>query len=205
MCSLEGCCPTAGPKPRSIEGGSGGSSEIRTRAPLAQPSAFEAVPIDQLWHPSEMAERQGFEPWCRIPAAICFPSSALGPLGHLSSCVGGRREIRTHERGVSPSPVFKTGAISRSASLPKKWWTEQGSNLRRLRLQRSALPAELSVLVSPGYHSPDSRTRCAKSISWARRRAPRGGLCLPAPTLSTRAAMARTIGLRSFGARCTLG
>jgi hypothetical protein len=31
--------------------------------------------------------------------------------------VGGRGEIRTHER-LAPLPVFKTGALNRSATLP---------------------------------------------------------------------------------------
>ena len=32
-------------------------------------------------------------------------------------CYGGRGEIRTHE-GLAPLPVFKTGALNHSATLP---------------------------------------------------------------------------------------
>jgi hypothetical protein len=45
---------------------------------------------------------------------------------------GGSGEIRTHER-VAPSPVFKTGAFNRSATLPGKkrhyaiWQKNDGS------------------------------------------------------------------------------
>ena len=37
--------------------------------------------------------------------------------GALSSISGGSGEIRTHEQ-FNPSPVFKTGAFNRSATLP---------------------------------------------------------------------------------------
>jgi hypothetical protein len=35
----------------------------------------------------------------------------------LTGFIGGSGEIRTHE-GLTPSPVFKTGAFNRSATLP---------------------------------------------------------------------------------------
>lgn len=47
-------------------------------------------------------------------------------------------------RGLPDLTVFKTGAMSRCANLPKNWCREKDSNLPRLRLQRSALPDELS-------------------------------------------------------------
>ena len=37
----------------------------------------------------------------------------------LAECGGGSGEIRTHG-GLAPSPVFKTGALNRSATLPAK-------------------------------------------------------------------------------------
>ena len=46
-------------------------------------------------------------------------------------------------RGSHDITVFKIGAISRSANLPKNWCQRRESNPQRLRLQRSALPIEL--------------------------------------------------------------
>jgi hypothetical protein len=43
---------------------------------------------------------------------------------------GGRREIRTHG-GIAPSPVFKTGALNRSASLPFGDYSAAGSFSRQ--------------------------------------------------------------------------
>lgn len=50
----------------------------------------------------------------RIDSGVMLP-----PRHDDTHRVGGSGEIRTHER-VSPSPVFKTGAFNRSATLPKE-------------------------------------------------------------------------------------
>src|SRR5258706_8707452 len=42
-------------------------------------------------------------------------------IDHLPSGHGGRCEIRTHE-GLASLPVFKTGALNRSANLPMFCW-----------------------------------------------------------------------------------
>ena len=45
------------------------------------------------------------------------PGRALPNRIPIGTNFGGRCEIRTHE-GLSPLPVFKTGALNRSANLP---------------------------------------------------------------------------------------
>jgi hypothetical protein len=54
------------------------------------------------------------------PAVLsdCFGAGALSPKGQEPSLpIGGEGEIRTHEALADP-PVFKTGAINRSATSP---------------------------------------------------------------------------------------
>ena len=66
-------------------GKNGGNRETRTHTPLAGPSVFKtaaAMPI-RLRFPI-LAEREGFEPSCRIAATIRFPGGALRPLGQRS-------------------------------------------------------------------------------------------------------------------------
>ncbi len=60
----------------------------------------------------------------------------------IASCFGGSGEIRTHGAIADP-PVFKTGALSHSATLPN-WCPLSDSNRPPPGYKAGALPDELS-------------------------------------------------------------
>ena len=81
----DGCCAWTCDLSPQKSGKIGGNRETRTHTPLAGPSVFKtaaAMPI-RLRFPI-LAEREGFEPSCRIAATIRFPGGALRPLGQRS-------------------------------------------------------------------------------------------------------------------------
>ena len=102
-----------------------------SRAELAPDSTvFEAGPlVHSGTHPSFLEEKRGFGPLCRIPATTAFPMRAIRPLWHFSAMIGGRREVRTRDRGGTSIPGFKPGAIGRSASLPVDVGTESRNRI----------------------------------------------------------------------------
>jgi hypothetical protein len=92
-------------------------------------------------HPRDDCRHQGHKHWPQVAIESCAAalssgdrlavnrSSAggtnVGTHRHFSNCLGisirsgGRGGIRTHER-VAPLPVFKTGALNHSATLPRR-------------------------------------------------------------------------------------
>ena len=68
-----------------------------------------------------LAERQGFEPWIRLPVywfSKPAPSASRPPFPNSVSSSGGGGRIRTFG-GREPSAVFKTAALDRSATPPE--------------------------------------------------------------------------------------
>ena len=66
---------------------------------------------------------------------------------------GGRGEIRTHG-GLSSSPVFKTGAFNRSATLPFESDLIQAPNYKELLICPSKCLAIARLDVNPGDSKP---------------------------------------------------
>ena len=69
-------------------------------------------------------------------ASLRFISESV----HMKRCTGGRSGIRTHER-VAPLPVFKTGALNRSAIRPS----------RQIKHLGAAVKEQMRTL-SPDWH-----------------------------------------------------
>lgn len=80
--------------------------------------------------------REGFE-----PSRICVLNAARLPIAPPEQKNGVLRGVRTRKKSQGLNlprlPIPPPGQF-------EKWCCEKGSNLRRLRLQRSALPTELS-------------------------------------------------------------
>jgi hypothetical protein len=73
--------------------------------------AFRVRAVQPLRHPpNDLAERQGFEPWCRIAATIRFPTGAFRPLGHLSMSGDWRLLLRAFGTNIEASAPHPTGA-----------------------------------------------------------------------------------------------
>ena len=83
-----------------------------TNARLPRSGSGWAIRRGRAWEgqPFE-SHTQGAQVPCSLP-----PSNKKAPFGAVL-LLGGSGEIRTHER-LTPSPVFKTGAFNRSATLP---------------------------------------------------------------------------------------
>jgi hypothetical protein len=67
-----------------------------------------------------MAERVARTRYVRVPRPSGSFTAQIGRPANLSNWrIGGSGEIRTHG-GIATTPVFKTGALNHSATLPSK-------------------------------------------------------------------------------------
>lgn len=61
----------------------GGDGEIRTLAPVTQPTPLAGEPLIATWVRLHLAESQGFEPWKPFGLPV-FKTGAIDQLGQLS-------------------------------------------------------------------------------------------------------------------------
>jgi hypothetical protein len=108
-----------------------------------------------------MAEDERFERSCRVTATIGLANRAVNPLRQSS------KETLAEGRGFEPLrpgsqdiTVFKTGALSHSANLPKKWSGRLDLNQRPLGSKPRTL-RRLSYTLKKLFHS---ETRSALTV-----------------------------------------
>lgn len=102
--------------------------------------------------------------------------------GRSGQAIGGWGGIRTPGR-LAPSPVFKTGAINRSATHP----VLSRLSAPRRPVQRARRILRYGVMITEPVVSRPSSARCAFSTSESAKRAPISTLILPAAMASNRA------------------